>query len=33
MKRGLGEWKFIYRTPALVVKVPVPFAFKDVPLP
>jgi len=33
MKRGLGDWKVVYRTPALVVKVPVPFSFKDVPLP
>ena len=33
MKRGLGEWKLVYRTPALVVKVPVPFVFTDVPLP
>ncbi len=33
MKRGPGEWKIVYRTPALVVKVPVPFAFTDVPLP
>jgi hypothetical protein len=33
MKRGLGEWKLVYTTPALVVKVPVPFSFKDVPLP
>ena len=33
MKRGLAEWKLIYRTPALVVKVPITFSFKDVPLP
>ena len=33
MKRGLGEWKLVYRTPALVVKVPFSFSFKDVPLP
>jgi hypothetical protein len=33
MKRGLAEWKLVYRTPALVVKVPITFSFKDVPLP
>ena len=33
MKRGLGDWKLVYRTPALVVKVPFTFSFKDVPLP
>ena len=33
MKRGLAEWKLIYQTPALVVKVPIAFSFKDVPLP
>jgi hypothetical protein len=33
MKRGLSEWKLVYATPALVVKVPVRFSFKDVPLP
>ncbi|HBI42617.1 MAG TPA: hypothetical protein DDY78_07120 [Planctomycetales bacterium] len=33
MKRGLAEWKLVYRTPALVVKVPIAFSFKDVPLP
>ena len=33
MKRGPGEWKVVYRTPALVVKVPIPFVFTDVPLP
>jgi hypothetical protein len=33
MKRGLVEWKLVYRTPALVVKVPITFSFKDVPLP
>jgi hypothetical protein len=33
IKRGLTEWKLVYRTPALVVKVPITFSFKDVPLP
>ena len=33
MKRGLRDWKLVYRTPALVVKVPFTFSFKDVPLP
>ena len=33
MKRGLAAWKLVYRTPALVVKVPIAFSFKDVPLP
>ncbi len=33
MKGGPGEWKIVYRTPALVVKVPIPFVFTDVPLP
>ncbi|HEY2146785.1 MAG TPA: hypothetical protein VGH32_02540, partial [Pirellulales bacterium] len=33
MKRGLAEWKLVYRTPALVVKAPITFSFKDVPLP
>jgi hypothetical protein len=33
VKRGLSAWKVVYRTPALVVKVPIRFAFKDVPLP
>ena len=33
MKRGLGVWKLVYRTPALVVKVPIQFSFRDVPLP
>ena len=33
IKRGLGDWKLVYRTPALVVKVPFTFSFKDVPLP
>ncbi len=33
MKRGLTAWKLVYRTPALVVKVPIAFSFKDVPLP
>jgi hypothetical protein len=33
MKRGLKDWKLAYRTPALVVKVPITFSFKDVPLP
>jgi len=33
MKRGLAEWKLVYTTPARVVKVPIHFAFHDVPLP
>ncbi len=33
IKRGLGDWKVVYRTPALVVKVPVPFRFQNVRLP
>ena len=33
IKRGPGDWKLVYRTPALVVKVPFTFSFKDVPLP
>jgi hypothetical protein len=33
MKSGLGDWKLVYRTPALVVKVPIAFSFQDVPLP
>ena len=33
MKRGLAAWKLVYRAPALVVKVPIAFSFKDVPLP
>jgi hypothetical protein len=33
MKGGTAEWKLVYRTPALVVKVPITFSFKDVPLP
>ena len=33
MKRGLQNWALAYRTPALVVKVPITFSFKDVPLP
>jgi len=33
MKRGSRDWKLVYRTPALVVKVPFTFSFKDVPLP
>jgi hypothetical protein len=33
MKRGLAAWKLIYKTPALVVKAPIRFSFKDVPLP
>ena len=33
MKRGLAAWKIAYRTAALVVKVPIWFSFKDVPLP
>ncbi len=33
MKGGSRDWKLVYRTPALVVKVPFSFSFKDVPLP
>ena len=33
MKNGLAGWDLFYRTPALVVKVPFTFSFKDVPLP
>jgi hypothetical protein len=33
MKRGLGDWKLVYSTPALVVKVPIRFSFHDVLLP
>jgi hypothetical protein len=28
-----GEWKLVYRTPGRIVEMPVPFEFKDVPLP
>lgn len=30
---GLGAWSLHYRTPARLVQIAVPFAFKDVPLP
>lgn len=33
MKGGSRDWKLVYRTPALVVKVPFAFSFKGVPLP
>ena len=33
MKNGLRDWKLVYRTPALVIKVPLTFSFKNVPLP
>jgi hypothetical protein len=28
-----GDWKVVYRTPGSIAEVPVPFEFKDVPLP
>jgi hypothetical protein len=28
-----ADWKVVYRTPASIVSVPIPFEFKDVPLP
>jgi hypothetical protein len=28
-----SDWKLVYRTPGRIVEVPVPFEFKDVPLP
>jgi hypothetical protein len=31
--RALGDWKLVYRTPARLVEVPVPFEFKGVDLP
>jgi len=33
-RRGRPEgWRLTYRTPALLVEVPIRFTFKDVPLP
>ena len=28
-----ADWKLVYKTPGALVKLPIPFAFKDVPLP
>jgi hypothetical protein len=28
-----GDWKLVYRTPGAIVRVPVRFEFKDLPLP
>ena len=28
-----GEWKLVYRTPGRITEVPIPFEFKDIPLP
>jgi hypothetical protein len=28
-----GDWKLVYRTPGKIAQVPIPFEFKDVPLP
>jgi hypothetical protein len=27
------DWKVTYRTPARILEVPIPFSFKDIPLP
>jgi hypothetical protein len=29
----LGEWKIVYQTPGRIVQLPIPFEFKDLPLP
>jgi hypothetical protein len=29
----LADWKLVYRTPGKIIEVPVPFEFKDLPLP
>jgi hypothetical protein len=28
-----GDWKLVYRTPGTIIDIPVPFEFKDLPLP
>jgi hypothetical protein len=30
---NIGDWKLVYQTPGRIVEVPIPFEFKDVPLP
>jgi hypothetical protein len=30
---NIGDWKLVYRTPGRISEIPIPFEFKDIPLP